>query len=157
MSGTNNLNKNYFQKLFSQHNLRQYQIFTIFVRSAPIEFRSKIKFSENCLTLWRNTSFDEGNKLSKQKLFSQHNLIQYQIFTIFVRFAPVEFLSKIQFSENCLTLWRNTSFDEGNKLSKQKLFSQHNIRQYQIFTIFIRSAPVEFPSKFQFSKNCLKL
>ena len=38
------------------------QIFTIFVRSAPVDIPSKIQFSKNCLKLWRNTSFDEWNK-----------------------------------------------------------------------------------------------
>ena len=38
-----------------------------------------------------------------------------QNFHYFVRVAPVEFLSKIQFSKKCLKLWRNTSFDEWNK------------------------------------------
>ena len=38
------------------------QIFTIFVRSAPVDIPSKIQFSKNCVTLWRNTFFDEWNK-----------------------------------------------------------------------------------------------
>ena len=42
--------------------LRWYWIFTIFVRSAPVEFPSKIQFSKNCLKLRRNTSFDDWNK-----------------------------------------------------------------------------------------------
>ena len=37
------------------------------------------------------------------------------IFTIFVRVAPVDIPSKIQFSKNCVKLWRNTIFDEWNK------------------------------------------
>ena len=44
--------------------LSQFKIvrnFTIFVRSAPVEFPPKNQFSKNCLKLWRNTSFDEGN------------------------------------------------------------------------------------------------
>ena len=38
------------------------QIFTIFERSVPVDIPSKIKFSENCLKLWRNTSCYEWNK-----------------------------------------------------------------------------------------------
>ena len=38
------------------------QIFTIFVRSAPVNIPSKIKFSINFLKLWRNTSCYEWNK-----------------------------------------------------------------------------------------------
>ena len=53
MKGINNLAKKIF--------LAQFKIvpnFTIFVRSAPVEFPSKIQFSKNCVKLWRNTSFD---------------------------------------------------------------------------------------------------
>ena len=107
-------NKKFAKKYFLKHIFRQHKIFTIFVRSAPVEFRSKIQFSKNCLKLWRNTSFDKGTN-NLQKIFSQHFLRQHKIFTFFVRSAPVEFPSKIQFSKNCLKLWRNTSFDEGNK------------------------------------------
>ena len=80
-----------------------------------MEFPSKNQFTKNCLKLWRNISFDEGNlKLGKKNII----LVQFKIvqnFTIFVRSTPVEFPSKIQFSKNCLKLWRNTFLDEGNK------------------------------------------
>ena len=93
------------------------QIFTIFLRSAPVDIPSKIQFSKNCLKLWRNTSFDEWNRYSiilpKNNFFAQFKIDQ--IFTIFVRSAPVDIPSKIQFSKNCVTLWRNTFFNEWNK------------------------------------------
>ena len=57
MEGINNLGKKIF--------LAQFKIvpnFTIFVRSMPVEFPSKIQFSKNCLKMWRNTSFDYRNK-----------------------------------------------------------------------------------------------
>ena len=128
----------------------------MFVRSGPVEFPSKIPFSKNILKFCKNLSFDEVNKEFTQKIVSQHNLRQCKIFTIFVRSAPVEFPSKIQFSKSCLKFCRNLSFDEWKKEFTQKIVSQHNLRQYKIFTIFVRSAPVEFPSKIQFSKSCLK-
>ena len=112
------------------------QIFTIFVRSAPVDIPSKIQFSKNCLKLWRNTSIlqyflstiqDSSNFhhfckvlwwvekiiLTKKIILAQFKIVL--IFTIFVRSAPVDIPSKIQFSKNCLKLWRNTSFDELNK------------------------------------------
>ena len=49
----------------------------------------------------------------KNIFLSQFKIVQN--YTIFVRSAPVEVLSKIQFSKNCLKLWRNTSLDEWNK------------------------------------------
>ena len=119
----------------------------MFVRSGPVEFPSKIPFSKNILKFCKNLSFDEVNKEFTQKIVSQHNLRQYKIFTIFVRSAPVEFPSKIQFSKSCLKFCKNLSFDEWKKEFTQKIVSQHNLRQYKIFTIFVRSAPVEFPSK----------
>ena len=88
------------------------QIFTIFVRSAPVDIPSKIQFSKNCLKivekhfLW----WVQQIILTKNKFLAQFKIVQ--IFTIFVRSAPVDIPSKIQFSKNCLKLWRNTSFDE---------------------------------------------
>ena len=64
MRGTNNLNTNYFLAQF-----KIVQNFTIFVRSAPVEFPSKTQFSKNCLKLWRNTSFDEGNNNLNKNFF----------------------------------------------------------------------------------------
>ena len=46
-----------------------------------------------------------------------------QNFHYFVRSAPVDIPSKIQFSKNCLKCCRNVSFDESNKLFCQKIFS----------------------------------
>ena len=51
--------------------------------------------------------------LTKNIFLAQFNKLQ--IFTIFVSSGPVDIPSKIQFSKNCLKLWRNTSFDEWNK------------------------------------------
>ena len=51
--------------------------------------------------------------LTKNIFLAQFKIVQ--IFTIFVRYAPVDIPSKIQFSKNCLKLWRNISFDELNK------------------------------------------
>ena len=143
------------------------QIFTIFVRSPPVDIPSKIQFSKNCLKLWRtlplmsgtnnfdkkyflSTILDSSNFhhfckvracrysvknsifqklpkivekhflwwveqiiLTKNIFLAQFKIVQ--ILTIFVRYAPVGIPSKIQFSKNCLKLWRNTSFDEWNK------------------------------------------
>ena len=104
------------------------QIFTIFVRSAPVDIPSKIQFSKKCVTLWRNTFFwwVEQIILSKNIFLAQIEIIQ--IFTIFVRSGPVDIPSKIQFFKNGLKLWRNTSFDEWNKRICQKIFSYHKLR-----------------------------
>ena len=91
------------------------QIFTIFVRSAPVEYsvRNSIfqklpKIVEKHFLWWV-----EQIILTKNIFLAQFKTVQ--IFTIFVRSAPVDIPSKIQFSKNCLKLWRNTSFDEWNK------------------------------------------
>ena len=90
-------------------------IFTIFVRSASVELLSKIQFSKNCLKLWKNTFLMRGTNNLSKKYFLHTIWDSNKIFTIFVRVGPVEFPSKIQISKKCLKLWRNTSFDEGNK------------------------------------------
>ena len=91
------------------------QIFTIFVRSAPYRysFKNSIfqklhKIVENHFLWWV-----EQIILTKNIFLAQIGIIQ--IFTIFVRSAPVDILSKNQFSKNCLKLWRYTSFHEWNK------------------------------------------
>ena len=91
------------------------QIFTIFVRSAPVDIPSKIqifqklpKIVEKHFLLWV-----EQIILTKNIFLAQLKIVQ--IFTIFVRSAPVNIPSKIQFSKNCLKLWWNTSFNEWNK------------------------------------------
>ena len=132
------------------------QNFHYFVRSAPVDFLSKIQFSKKCLKCCRNVSFDEWNKLFCQKnIFLPHFEI-VQNFHYFVRSAPVDFLSKIQFSKKCLKCCRNVSFDEWNKLFCQENIFLPHFKIVQNFHYFVRSAPVDFPSKIQFSKNCLK-
>ena len=68
--------------------------FTIFVRSAPVEFPSKIQISKNCLKLWRNTSFDERNKQFIQKIFFFTQLEIVLNFHYFCKVWPVEFSVK---------------------------------------------------------------
>ena len=110
MSPTNN-----FAKKYSLTHFEIVQNFHYFVRSAPVDFLSKIQFSKKCLKCCRNVSFDEWNKLFCQKnIFLPHFEI-VQNFHYFVRSAPVDFPSKIQFSKNCLKCCRNVSFDEWNK------------------------------------------
>ena len=58
MSGTNNFAKNIFLPHFEI-----VQNFHYFLRSAPVNFLSKIQFSKKCLKYCRNVSFDELNKL----------------------------------------------------------------------------------------------
>ena len=91
------------------------QINTIFVRSAPVDisvknsiFQRLPKIVEKHFLWWV-----EQIVLPKTIFLAQFKLVQ--IFTIFVRIAPVDIPSKIQFSKNGLKLWRNTSFDEWNK------------------------------------------
>ena len=81
MKGINNLAKKYFLAQFkivpNFHYFCKVRANPIFVKksifqklpNAPVEFPSKIQFSKNCLKLWRNTSFDERNKLFSKKYF----------------------------------------------------------------------------------------
>ena len=90
------------------------QIFNIFVsRACRYSFKKSIfqklpKIVEEHFLWWV-----EQIILPRNIFLAQIEIIQ--IFTIFVRSAPVDIPSKIQFSKNCEKLWRNTSFDEWNK------------------------------------------
>ena len=142
MSGTNNFAKNFFLP-----NFEIVQNFHYFVRYMPVDFLSKIEFSKHCLKCCSNVSFDcQKNFPIKKKcffwwveeiilpknIFLPHFEI-VQNFQYFVRSAPGDFLSKIQFSLKCCKVrawWfsvknsifqkrfkccRNVSFDEWNK------------------------------------------
>ena len=65
---------------------------------------------------------------------------------------------KIPFSKNILKFCRNLSFDEWNKEFTQKYSFLAQFKIVQNFHYFCKVlALVEFPSKNQFSKNCLKI
>ena len=109
MRGTNNLQKNIFIALFKIAKKFHY-----FCKVHACRISVKNSISKNCLKLWRNTSFDEGNKQFAKKYFIS-TIKDSTKFSLFLLGGAVKFPSKIQFSKNCLKLWRNTSFDEGNK------------------------------------------
>ena len=132
------------------------QIFTIFVRSAPVDIPSKIQFSKNCLKLWRNTSLMGGINNFAKKCFLSTNWDN----TNFHHFCKVR---------ACWYSFKNSIFQKLRNIVEKhflwwveqiilpkNIFLAH-IEIIQIFTIFVRSAPVDIPSKIQFSKNCLKL
>ena len=89
MRGTNNLSKKYFLNTIGDSTK-----FTIFVRSAPVEFPSKIQISKNCLKLWRSTSFDEKEQTIHPKniFFTQLEIVLN--FHYFCKVWPVEFSVK---------------------------------------------------------------
>ena len=69
----------------------------------------------------------------KEQIILQKNifLAQFEIvlnFHYFCKLRACWISVKIQFSKNCLKLWRNTSLNEGNKKYIQKIFSSHNLR-----------------------------
>ena len=152
MSGTNNFAKKYF--LTTNWDNTNFHHFckvqnSIFQKLPKIVEKHFFWWVECPKKLWRNThhfcqvracrySFENSIFQKLPKIVEKHFLwwveqiilpkniflaqIEIiQIFTIFVRSAPVDIPSKIQFSKNCLKLWRNTSFDEWNFC--QKIFS----------------------------------
>ena len=116
MSGTNNFAKNIFLPHFEI-----VQNFHYFVRSAPVIFRQKFNFQKTASNVVEMFLLMSGTNNFCQKIFSYPILRKYKIFTI-VRSAPVDFLSKIQFSKNCLNCCRNVSFDEWNNNFAKKYF-----------------------------------
>ena len=132
------------------------QNFNYFVRSAPVNFPSKIQFSINCLKCCRNVSFDEWNKKFCQKIIFLPHFEIVQNFHYFVRSSPVYFLSKVQFSKKCLKCCRNVFFWWVEQIILPKNIFLPHFEIVQNFHYFVRSAPIDFLSKIQFSKKCLK-
>ena len=132
------------------------QIFTVFVRSAPVDIPSNIQFSKNCLKLWRNTSLMSGTKNFAKKYF----LSTIWDNTNFHHFCKVR-ACRYSFKNSIFQKLRNIVekhflwWVEQIILPKNIFLAQIEI--IKIFTIFVRSAPVDIPSKIQFSKNCLTL
>ena len=132
------------------------QIFTIFVRSPPVDIPSKIQFSKSCLKLWRTlplmsvtNNFDKKYFLSTILDSSNfHHFCKVRACRYSVKNSIFQKLPKIV--EKHFLWWVEQII-----LTKNIFFAQFKI--VQIFTIFVRSAPVDIPSKIQFSKNCLKL
>ena len=115
------------------------QFFTIFVRVRACQysfknwiFKNLSKIVEKHFLWWV-----EQIILTKNVFLALIEIIQ--IFTIFVRSAPVDIPSKNQISKNCLKLWRNTSFDEWKQIILTKnIFFEQELWYYTIFTIFVR-------------------
>ena len=127
MSPTNNFAKKYFLTHFEI-----VQNFHYFVRSDSTKFSCKVRtyrfsvknsiFQKFSYPFWdlkccRNVSFDECHVVEQiilpKNIFLPHFEI-VQNFHYFVRSAPVDIPSKIQFSKNCPKFWRNVSFDQWN-------------------------------------------
>ena len=145
------LNKLFCQKIFS-YPILIVQNFHYFVRSAPVGFPSKIQFSKNCPNVVEMFFWWVEQIILPKNIFLPHFEI-VQNFHYFVRSAPVNFPSKIQFSKNCLKCCRNVSFDEWNKLFCQKNIFLPHFEIVQNFHYFVRSASVDFRQKFNFPKS----
>ena len=121
MSGTNNFDKKYFRSTnLDKTNFHHF----CKVRACRYSFKNWIfqllpKIVEKHFLWWV-----EQITLTKNIFLAQIGI--KQIFTIFVRSAPVDIPSKIEFSNYCLKLWRNTSFDEWNIQFWQKYFLSTN-------------------------------
>ena len=113
MSGTNNFVKKYFLSIFqkSRDNTNFHHFCK--VRACWYSFKNSIFQKLRNIVEKHFLWWVEQIILPKNIFLAQIEIIQ--IFTIFVRSAPVDIPSKIQFSKNCVTLWRNTFFDEWNK------------------------------------------
>ena len=157
MSGTNNFDKKYFlSTILDSSNFHHFCKLCACRYSFKNSIFQKLpKIVEKHFLWWV-----EQIILTKNIFFAQFKIVQ--IFTIFVRSAPVDIPSKFQFFKNSIFqilpkivekhfLW----WVKQIILTKNIFLAQFKI--VQIFTIFVRSAPVDIPSKIQFSKNCLKL
>ena len=90
------------------------QDFHYFVRSAAVDFPQKFNFPKTASNVVEMFLLMSRTNNFAKNLFLPHFEI-VQNFHYFVRSAPFDFLSKIQFSKNSLKCCRNVSFDEWNK------------------------------------------
>ena len=98
------------------------QNFHYFVRSAPVDFLSKIQFSKNCLKCCRNVSFNEWNTYLCQKKIT-YPISDSTKFSLFCKVPTCQFVVKYSFfSKKCLKCCRIVSFDEWNKQLAKKYF-----------------------------------
>ena len=93
-----------------------------------------------CWISVKNSNFQKSPKIVekhffwwKEQIIYSKNIFLAQLeivlnFHYFCKVRACRISAKIPFSKNCLKLWRNTSFDEGNKQFIQKIFSSHNFR-----------------------------
>ena len=145
MSGINNFAKKYFLSTNWDNTNFHYFCQVCACRYSFKNSISKLPKVVEKLFLW----WVEQIILPKNNFFAQFKIVQ--IFTNFVRSAPVDIPSKIIFQKlpkivEKLFLW----WVEQIILPKNIFFAQFKI--VQIFTIFVRSAHVDIPSKIQFSK-----
>ena len=107
---------------------------TLFVRSAPVDIPSKIQLFQKfckvraCRYSFKNSIFKKLPKIVEnhflwwvKQIILPNNIFLaqieiIQIFTIFVRSAPVDFLLKNQFSKNCLNCGETLSLMSGTNI-----------------------------------------
>ena len=150
MSGTNNFAKNIFLPHFEI--VKKISLFCK-VRACQFSVKNSIfqklpQILKKCFFWWV-----ERIILPKNNFLPHFEIVPNLHY--FVRVAPFHFPSKIQFSKNCLKRCRNVSFDEWNNNFAKKYFLT-SFWDSKNFHYFVRSAPVDFRSKIQLSKNCLK-
>ena len=90
-----------------------------------------------CLISVKSSNFQKVPKIVEKHFFwwKEQTILPKNIFiaqfeivlNIHYFCKPVEYPSKIQFSKNCLKLWKHF-YDEGNKQFCQKISSSHNLR-----------------------------
>ena len=122
------------------------QIFTIFVKSAPVDIPSKIQFFKNCVNCGETFSLMSGTNNFAKKYFLSTNWDN----TNFHHFCKVR---------ACWYSFKNSIFQKLRNIAEKhflwwveqiilpKNIFLAQIEIIQIFTIFVRSAPVDIPSK----------
>ena len=141
------------------------QNFHYFERSAPVDFPSKIQFSKNCPKCCRNVLLMSGTNNFAKKYF----LTSFWDSTKFSLFWKVSRLSifcqKFNFPKTAPNVVEMFHLMSGTNNFARKYFLTPILPEniflphfeiVQNFHYFVRVAPVDFPSKIQFSKNCLK-
>ena len=131
------------------------QNFHYFVRSAPVDFPSKNQFSKNCLKCCRNVSFDEWNKWLAKNYFLTPFWDSTK-FSLFCKVRACRFSVKNSIFQKLPQMLLKCFFWWVEQIILPKNIFLPHFEIVQNFHYFVRSAPVDFPSKIQFSKNSLK-
>ena len=147
MRGTNNLQKNIFLAL-----LKIAQKFHYFCKipACRISVKNSIfqKLPKNCgetLLLMRGT-----NNLPKNIFLALFKIAKK--FHYFCKVRAIRISVKNSISKNCLKLWRNNTFDEGNKQFAKKYFLS-TIEDSTKYSLFLLGGLSNFRQKFNFTKT----
>ena len=142
MSGTNNFAKKYFLTPFWDSTK-----FSLFCNVRACRFSVKNSIFQKLPQMLLKCFFWWVEQIILPKNIFLPHFERVQNFHYFVRSAPVDFLSKIQFSKNCLKCCRNVSFDEWEQIILPKKYFLTPFWDSTKFSLFCKVRACRFSIK----------